>query len=67
MKVIRALARTVVLAGLSVAPLPYADGAPSIVHGNVQVTVYDGVEDDLLSARRIRPRPATGSSSRTAY
>lgn len=50
MKVIRALARTVVLASLSVAPLVYADGAPSIVHGSLQVTVHDGVTDDLLSA-----------------
>jgi hydroxybutyrate-dimer hydrolase len=50
MKVIRALARALALASLSGAPLVYADGAPPIVHGSVQVTTYDGITDDLLSA-----------------
>lgn len=28
----------------------FADGTPSVVHGSVKVTTYDGISDDLLSA-----------------
>lgn len=50
MKVIRALAHALAFASLAAAPLVYADGAPPIVRDSVQVTVYDGITDDLLSA-----------------
>ena len=50
MKVIRALAHALALASLSAPSMVYADGAAPIVHGSVQVTVYNGVTDDLLSA-----------------
>jgi 3HB-oligomer hydrolase (3HBOH) len=50
MKVIRALARAAALASLSAASIVYAHGAPPIVRDSVQVTTYDGVMDDLLSA-----------------
>jgi hydroxybutyrate-dimer hydrolase len=50
MKVNRALARALALAILSAAPLVYADGALPIVRDSVQVTTYDGITDDLLSA-----------------
>ena len=50
MKVSRALAHALALASLSAAPLAYADGASSIEHASVQITVYDGFTDDLLSA-----------------
>jgi hydroxybutyrate-dimer hydrolase len=50
MKLVRPLTRLVVLALACCATPAFADGAPPIVHGSVQVTVYDGVTDDLLSA-----------------
>jgi hypothetical protein len=50
MNVIPLLACAVTLASLSAASIVYADGAPPIVRDSVQVTVYDGITDDLLSA-----------------
>ena len=50
MKSVRPLARVIAFA-LACGTTPvYAEGAPSIVHGSVQVATYDGVMDDLLSA-----------------
>ncbi len=49
MKVIRALACALALASPLAAPLAFADGSAAIVHASLQVTVYDGVSDDLLS------------------
>lgn len=50
MKSVRPLTRLVAFALACSATPAFADGAPPIVHGSVQVTVYDGVSDDLLSA-----------------
>lgn len=44
------LTRVIALAFACSATLAFADGSPSIVHGSVRITTYDGVTDDLLSA-----------------
>jgi hydroxybutyrate-dimer hydrolase len=49
MQFVRSLTRVLALAVTCSTTLAFADGAP-IVHGSVQITTYDGVTDDLLSA-----------------
>jgi hydroxybutyrate-dimer hydrolase len=50
MKSIRPFTQLIALTLACVATPAFADRTTSIVHASVQVTVYDGINDDLLSA-----------------